>query len=123
MDTELLKGVTVSGNVVNIAAAATPAAIFQISNFAQQIGTKSFKPKKLMVQSVASGGCWLSIGTGLGGLFVANMPAFRILNNLDNEWQEFDLPDREYLVDVTASVDALLAAGSLNIQVSGEECG
>ena len=123
MLTELFRGIRRMGAVVPIVAALTPAAIYQVSNDPNQLGTKSFRLKKLMVQNLAGGACWLSLGTGLGGLFVANMPAFRVLNQIDNEWQEIEIPNLEYFVDLTASVDALVAAGQLNIQVEIEEIG
>lgn len=123
MDTQLGKGVLVTGNSVNMAVAATGVAIFQQSNFAQQIGTKSFKVKKLRVRNNAANDCWLSLGTGIAGAFVANMPPFRVINNMDNEWQEISIPQLEYFADLTASVDALAVGSSLDVQVEVEELG
>ena len=88
METQMERGVLVSGGVVNIAAAAAAnaAAIFQVSNFAQQIGTKSFKPRKLLVRNNAGGTLWLSLGTGVGVGFADALPPVRVMNNLDSSW-------------------------------------
>ena len=123
METDFERGVRRSGNVVNLPApggAAIAQAIFQVSNFAQQIGTKSFIPKKLLVRNNNGGNCWLALGLGIPG--VANMPPVRVLNMVDNIWQEFDLPTQEYFADLTAFADAILV-GSLDIMVEVEERG
>ncbi|MDD5700431.1 MAG: hypothetical protein PHU23_00150 [Dehalococcoidales bacterium] len=125
MLTDLDKGVRVSGAVVNIAAvgAANATAIFTRSAFAQQVGTKSFIPRKLMVRNNAGGNLWLSLGTGVGGLFADALPPVRVLNNMDGEWQEFDLPSVELFANMTAFPDALVAGGSVDVQVEVEERG
>ncbi|MCK5235931.1 MAG: hypothetical protein KAR06_03010 [Deltaproteobacteria bacterium] len=125
METALDRGVTISGGVVNIAAAAAAnaAAIFQLSNFAQQIGTKSFRPRKLMVRNNAGGALWLEVGTGVAGAFAQVIPPVRVFDNLDNSWQEVELPDVEVFADLTAFPDALLAGGSVDVQVEVEEIG
>lgn len=114
-------GVLRSGAVVNLAAAgaANAAAVYQVSNFAQQVGTKSFKIKRLLVQNDGGGNCWLSIGLGIPG--VANMPALFSVNNLDAVWD--NLPEVEYFADVTMWPDALPGGGTLNVQVEIEEIG
>ncbi len=125
METQMERGVLVSGGVVNIAAAAAAnaAAIFQVSNFAQQIGTKSFKPRKLLVRNNAGGTLWLSLGTGVGVGFADALPPVRVMNNLDSSWQETELPEVEIFADMTAFVDALVAGGSVDVQVEVEEVG
>lgn len=118
-------GYSVTGPVVNLATAGTAGAlaIFTISNTAAQIGTKSFKPRKLIVMALNSGPCWLYLGTGTGGGFVSTIPALRIVNLMDNEWQEISIPGVEHFVSMTAYPDALIAGGSLNVQVEVEEIG
>ncbi len=126
MITDLEKGYRVTGAVVNIAAvgAANAAVIFTRSAFAQQTGTKSFIPKKLMVRNNAGGNLWLSLGTGVGvGVFADAVPPVRALNNIDGEWQEFDLPSVELFANMTAWPDALVAGGSVDVQVEVEERG
>ena len=123
MEAQLNRGVRVPSGVTNMAAAATGVAVFQVSNFAQQIGTKSFKVKKLIVENIAGGTGWFSLGLGLAGAFVANMPAFWIVNNMTNVFEEADIPDVEYFADLCASVAVLAAGGSVNVQVEVEEIG
>ncbi len=125
METQLERGVRVTGNVVNIAAAAAAnaVAIFQVSNFAQQIGTKSFKLKKLMVRNNAGGTLWFELGTGVAGAFAQVIPPVRVFDNLDNSWQSIELPDIEMFADLTAFPDALVAGGSVDVQVEVEEIG
>lgn len=126
MLTELDKGYRVSGVVVNVIAvtAITAQVIFIRSAFAQQIGTKSFIPKKLMVRNNAGGNCWLNLGTGAAApAFAATLPPVRVLNNLDSEWQEVELPSVEHFLSMTCWADALAAGGSLDVQVEVEEKG
>lgn len=128
MLTDLDKGYRISGAVVNVVAvtAATAQTIFNRSAFAQQIGTKSFIPKKLMVRNNAGGNCWLNLGTGSvapAPAFAATLPAVRVMNNMDNEWQEVELPSVEHFASMTCWADALLAGGSLDVQVEVEEKG
>ncbi len=125
METQLERGVIVSGDVVNIAAAAAAnaEAIFELSDFAQQVGTKSFKPKKLLVRNNAGGNLWLSLGTGVAGAFVDAIPPVRVMNNMDSNWQEVELPEVELFADMTAFPDALVAGGSVDVQVQVEEIG
>lgn len=124
-ETMLDRGVRVSGGVVNMAAAAAAnaVAIFQVSNFNQQIGTKSFIPKKLRVRNNAGGDLWLSLGTGVAGAFVDALPPVRVTNVMDDSWQEFELPAVEFFEDMTAFPDALIAAGEIDVQVEVEEFG
>ena len=122
MLTELKKGTQRTGSIVNLAlaAVANATAVYQVSNFNQQLGTKSFKAKKLIVRNNGAGNCWVSVGTGVGGAFAATCPVFRSLNNLT---EEFDLQGVEHFADMTAWVDALAAGGSLSFQAVIEEIG
>ena len=122
METDFERGVLRSGNVVNqpnplVAAAVV---IFQVSNFAQQIGTKSFIPKKLLLRNNAGGILWLSLGTVVAPTL---LPPLRIQNNMDANWQEFELPRVEFFADMIAWTDVMVALGSLDIQVEVEERG
>jgi hypothetical protein len=122
MLTELRKGIERQGAVVNLAVAGVAAAVavYQVSNFNQQLGTKSFKALKLKVRNNAAGDTWVNIGTGAGGLFVATMPPKRIINNMD---EEFDLGGVEHFADMTVYPDALGAGTSLDVQAIVEEVG
>lgn len=119
------KGIILEGPVTNIAAAAAAnaAAIFQISNFAQQIGTKSLRLHKLLVRNNAGGNLWLAVGIGVGAAFVAAIPELYCLNNIDNIWQEVELPAVELFADITAYPATLVAGGSVDVQVTVREIG
>ena len=123
--TSLDRGYRVSGAVVNLATAGTAGAtaIFTVSNNANQIGTKSFKPRKISVQNLLAGACWLYLGTGTGGSFVSMMVPLRCVMSMDTEWTEFELNGVEFFANLTAYPDILIAGGSLNVQVEGEEIG
>ncbi len=125
METMLDRGYRVTGAVVNVVAVTGPTAqiIYGVSAFAQQIGTKTFKPRKLMVRNNAGGNLWMSLGTLVGGVFTNRLPPVRVLNNLDNEWQEVELPAAEFALDMRAFCDALVAGGSCDVQVEVEEVG
>ena len=119
------KGYRVTGAVVNLATAlvANAVIIFIVSNNVNQIGTKSFKPRKLMVQNLNAGACFLYLGTYVGAVWAETIPAVRVLGNIDNEWYEYELPGVEHFTNMYAYMDTLVAGGSLNIQVEGEEIG
>jgi hypothetical protein len=125
MKSTLDRNYVVSGGVVNqpAATAALAVVLFVISNYAGQIGTKSFIPRKIRVRNNAGGNLWLNLGTGVGGAFVARIPAIRVINNFDDVWQELNLPRVEFFASMTGWVDALVAGGSLDIQVEAEENG
>ncbi len=123
--TSLDRGYRVPGAVVNLATAGTAGAtaIFTVSNNANQIGTKSFKPRKISVQNLLAGTCWLYLGTGTGGSFASMMVPLRCVMSMDTEWTEFELNGVEFFANLTAYPDILIAGGSLNVQVEGEEIG
>ncbi len=122
MKAELDRGVLVSGNVVNQPNPLVAAAVivFQLSNFAQQIGTKSFILRKLTVRSNASGILWLNLGTVAAPTMY---PPFRIQNNMDQVWDDEELPAVELFADMIAWTDVMAAGGSLDLQVEVEERG
>ena len=124
-ETQLDRGVLVSGGVVNIAAAAAANAtvIFRVSNFANQIGTKSFSPRKLFVRNNGGGALWLEVGTGVAGAFAQVIPPVRLVDNMDNIWQEVELPEVEVFADLTAFPAALPGGGSVDVMVTVEEKG
>jgi len=115
--------VVLQGPITNIAAAATGTAVFQRSTFAQQVGTRSLRIKRLVVRNNGAGTQWIGIGTGLGGAFVPSIPYLQTMNNLDIEWGEDDLPDVEFFADMTASLVAIVAGGSVDVQVEVAEIG
>ena len=102
-----------------LAGAANAAAVWQVSNVATMLGVKTFKLRKVSGRNNGAGDTWLHIGTGVGGAFVDAIPALRILNNMDFEFGEADLPSTEFTADMTAYPDAAPA----DVQVEIEEIG
>lgn len=126
MLTALGKGRRVRGAVVNLAAAgvANAQVIFQLSNWAAQLGTKSFFLKRVWMMNNAAGQQTVMIGTGVGGgAFAAVIPGLVSINNMDVGWPEDDLNEIEVFADLTAYPVALIAAGTIDIQVEVEEIG
>ncbi len=125
MRADLASGIRVPGNVINLAlaGAANALPIFQQSNWANQVGTKTFKLKKLMVRNLNAGNNFLQVGTGVAGAFVNRIPPIMTVNNMDQEFTEFDLPDYVFAQDCTAFPVALVAGGSMDVQVEVEEIG
>lgn len=122
---DLRKGFRVAGAVVNIAAAgvANAVAIFQQSNSALQIGTKTFRIKRLKVRNNAGGNLYLHVGTGAGAGFVDRLPPLYIIDTLTADWVELDLPEYDFAADCTAYPATLVAGGSVDVQVEVEEIG
>lgn len=125
MISDLLRGIPRNGGVVNIALAgvANATVIYRISNWAQQVGTKSFVLKRLLLRNNAGGQGFFFLGTGVGAAFAQVIPPVLILNNIDNVWQETELPWTEVWADLTAYPAALVAGGSVDVQVEVEERG
>lgn len=125
MLTALGKGRRVRGAVVNLAAAgaANAQVIFQLSNWAAQLGTKSFFLKRVWMMNNAAGQQTVMIGTGVAGAFAAVIPGLVSINNMDVGWPEDDLNEIEVFADLTAYPVALIAAGTIDIQVEVEEIG
>jgi len=125
MITDLLKGRRLPGAMVNLAAAgaANATAVYTQSTFAQQLGTKKLRLKKVMWRANAMGvDTWLHIGTGVAGAFVDLIPPTRIFDNLDDTLTEAELPDVEANATITAYPDAI-GAGSIDVGVEVEEIG
>lgn len=121
------KGVRLQGPVVNLAAAAVGIAnavvIFQISNFAQLVGTKSVIIKRVKMLNTVAGNQTVIIGTGAGAGFVPRLPGLVTLNGLNADFVEDDLPQAEFFLDITAYLLAVAVGGSIDIQVEVEEIG
>lgn len=125
MSLDLIAGRRRTGAVVNMAAAgnANAVIVYPVSNFANQVGAKSFRLRRLKIRSNAVGAdTWVHIGTGAAGAVVDVIPALRIVNNVTDDYEEFDLPTVECAVDLMAYPDAV-GAGSLDISAEVEEIG
>lgn len=125
MGSTMLEGIRRAGGVVNLAVAgvANATAIYTRPTFAQMIGNKTMKIRKLRVRNNAGGNCWLAVGTGVGGAFANLMPPVFVTNNIDTPWQEVEIPGVEAAATITAFPDVLVAAGSLDVQIEVEEMG
>lgn len=119
MVTELLAGVIRTGPMLSLAAvgAANAGLLYQVSNYANQVGVKTFKLKRLKVRNNGAGDTWLHIGVGIP--CVESMPALRIVNNFNGDFAEGDLPELEFAADMTAYVDAQ----PVDVQAEIEELG
>ncbi len=102
--------------------AANAAVVFNVSDWAQQIGTKSFKVRKIRIRDNGTGGTVVHFGTGTGGSFADAMPAFKTLSGLDAAYPETELPEAEFFADMTAYPEAVNGS-SVDIQVEAEEIG
>ena len=118
-------GYRIQGPVTNLAAAAVANAvvIFQVSTFAQLVGTKSVILKRIKMMNNALGNQVIIIGTGAGAGFAPAFPGLSTINNLNEDFEEDDLPEVEFFADITAYPVAILAGGTLDIQVEVEERG
>lgn len=122
MTTELRKGIRSAGPVTTLGAAgvANAAAIYEASNFAQQVGTKTIRLKKILARPAGGVGDTIHIGTGAGATFAALVPALNLVGGLDANWQEFELPEVETTLDITCYGAAI---ANHIVQIEVEEIG
>jgi hypothetical protein len=123
MESALLTGKRVTGPVTNlaVAAAAGAAAVYTLGT--AWIGTKSLKIKKVMYRNNAGGQTYLHIGTGVGGAFVDVIDPIVIMNNQSDSLQEVEIVQNEAFATITAYPEALVAGGSVDVQVEVDEIG
>lgn len=105
-----------SSAVVTTAAAATPEALYQLSLGGNS--TRTCIVRKIMAYNDV-GATTLMLGTGLGAAWVQQWPTFRLVNNMDNEWIEVEIPEVEVNEDITVQTDAL----GVLVQVEVDEVG
>lgn len=115
----LKKGVRLQGPVVVIdaAAAANAHTIFQLSNFAQMVGTATFRIKRVKGLNAAGMDTLIHIGTGIGAGFADMIPPLLTIGGMNFDFVEDDLPEVEWSVDMTCWV----VAQPVTIQVEVEE--
>ncbi len=118
------KGVRLQGPVVviNTAGNAPTFTIFQVSNFAAQVGTRTFRIKRIKGINQAGAVSIVSIGRGTGAGFVAMIPPLNTFNGLNFDFVENDLPEQEWNIDMTAWA-SVVGANFVTIQVEIEEIG
>lgn len=107
------------GNPIPIIVAANAGAlpVFQVSNWGQQIGTKTVILKRLKAWNNGAGNTQIHIGTGVAGAVVDVMPPFYSVTNLNLDFAELDLPEVEFSTDIMAWCVAV----PITIQVEVEE--
>ena len=122
MRTATEQGVRIQGPRVamNAALVANTFTLFQVSNFASQVGVKTYRIKRILAVNYAGADTWLYIGTGLGlALFAQVMPRIRLVNNFNAAVNEDDIPDVEFAADITAFVDNATCEVQLEIEEVG----
>lgn len=111
---ERARGIRRSSDIITIAAAATPEILYQRTTGGQN-------PRTVILRKVMAyndvGAATLDIGTGLGGAFANLIPTLRLVNNMDNEWPEGEIPEVEVGADLTVQSDVL----GVDVQVEVEE--
>ena len=119
MVVELLRGTRLQGPVTVMAAAgvANAVAIFQVSTFAAQVGTRTFHLKRIKGLNAALADTLIHIGTGVGVAFVDSIPPLLTINGMNFDFVEDDLPEVEWSVDMTCYP----VAATVTIQVEVEE--
>lgn len=124
MTTDYFRGIRRVGPVVPmVALIANAANIFVVSTFAAMVGTKTLVIKRLKINNAAGGNTFVHVGTGAAGTFVALIPPLRTLNDTTDDYMEYDLPQVETTLTITAYVDALAGGGVISVQVEVEERG
>lgn len=111
---EPARGIRKSSAIITIAAAATPETLYQRTTGGQNPRTVILR-KVMAYNDVAA--TTLDIGTGLGVAFANIIPTLRLVNNMDNEWVETEIPEVEVGADLTVQTDVL----GVDVQVEVEE--
>ena len=124
---DLKEGIKSPSAVVNLAVAgvANAAVIYTIPALAGQlVGTKSVKIRKVILHNNLAGNTTVLIGNGVGGAFVALLPALDSINGLTDTYDsESDLPPAESFANITAYPVALGVGTSIDIQLEVEIIG
>jgi len=113
------EGIVVTGPVVNLAAAGVGGSlvVFTIPVLlGQLVGVKSVKILKVHLFNNAAGNTWVLIGNGAAGVGIpVLLPAIASLNNLEDIYD--NLPEVESFANIVAWPAALLAGGTITIQL------
>lgn len=98
------KGIRKTTPVASIIAAATAVTVHTLS------AGRTAEIKKCMVTNRNAAAGFLSIGTGLGGGFVAALPPIQVLNGMDLELPEDLFNNVEFTANITAQFSVGAAA-------------
>ncbi len=98
------RGIRLVGDPIPIVVAANAGAlaVFQVSNWANQIGAKTVKLKRLTAWNNGAGNTVIHIGTGAAGAVVDVITPLFIVNNLNLDFGEEGLPEVEFSTDIMA---------------------
>ena len=105
-----------SSPIITSAAGATPEVLFLRTTGGQNPRTVILR--KILAYN-AVGATTLMIGTGVGAGWVQQWPTLRLVNNMDNEWEEVAIPEVEVGADLTFQTDVL----GVLVQVEVDEVG
>lgn len=102
----MTKGIRKYSAVITTAVLATPETLFirSTNTLTGSNAGRSVILRKVMAYN-AVGATTLTIGTGLAGAFAAILPVFRLVNNMDNEWTEEEIPCVEASANLTVQTD------------------
>ena len=97
------KGVRLQGPLQTMAAigAANAVVIFAVSNYAAQIGTRTFRLKRIKGLNQVGANTLVHIGTGVAGAYVDSIPPLLTFDGLNFDFVEADIPEVEWSVDMT----------------------
>jgi len=114
--TQPARGIRKSSSVITIAAAATPETLYTRTTGGQN-------PRTVILRKVIAfsdvGNAVLDIGTGLAAAFANIIPSLAVINNVDNEWAEDEIPEVEVGANLTVQSSVL----GVQVQVEVEEIG
>lgn len=110
------RGIRKSSAIITVAAAATPENLFLQSAGGTVNRTNILR--KIWAYS-AVGNCVVQIGTGLAAAFAQIIPPLLVLNGMDNQWLEDEIPEVESFANLTVQSDIL----GVLVQVEVEEIG
>jgi len=120
------KGVRLQGGVVDLIGIgnANALVIFQQSTFVAQIGTRTFRIKRIKGINQSLVNTLVHIGTGAAGAVVDVIPELQTFAGLNFDFVEFDLPEVEVNADLMAwAVAGAAALTPITLQVEIEELG
>lgn len=104
------RGIRRSSLVITVVGAATPENLCLVST------GRTVILRKIMAYSNV-GNAVLDIGTGLAAAFVPIIPSLLVLNAVDNEWTEAEIPEVEVAANLTVQSSVL----GIQVQVEVEE--
>jgi hypothetical protein len=112
------------GQIVNLAAAGVANAVVVFAIPVALLGVKSVKIYRVNFFNLAAGNTQVLIGTGVGGAFVALLPALDSFNSLNDAYgPQTDLIQAEAFANITAYPVALAVGTSINIELEVIVCG